>query len=130
MAVVAVDPAQLRRAAEQIQAVADRIGRAAPSRPSGFTVPGQRGWQTPGHLTAAVGGWADHLGDLVAGLAALAADLNRLADLFRAADRGASELASAPTPAAAVTSVGSPTPRASVGGAAASARAAAAGVAA
>ena len=93
MAVVAVDPVELRSAAAQVRVVADRVARAATMRPAGLTVPGQRGWQSAGQLASAAGAWADHLRDVAAGFEELAADLGGLEDLLVAADRAAAEVA-------------------------------------
>jgi hypothetical protein len=89
MTTVAVDPADLRSAVEQVRTAAERVFRSVATHGDGLVVPAQRGWQAVAALGPAAQAWADHLSALAAGLEAMAVDIGVLTDAAVGADREA-----------------------------------------
>lgn len=89
MTVVAADPQQLRRAAEQVRYVAELITRSVAARGDGLAVPAQSGWRSIGELDAAARAWAEHLNRLAAEVEGMAVDLTAVAGALAAADADA-----------------------------------------
>lgn len=89
MTVVAADPEQLRRAAEQVRFAAQELSRSVAARGGELAVPATGGWRSPGELGAAAGAWVEHLDRLADAIQAMAVDLQAVAATLAAADDAA-----------------------------------------
>ena len=91
MTVLSVYPEDLRRAADDVAAVADAVGGSVEAHHDGLVVPGQRGWATTTQLDAAAQAVTDQLLRLAREVAETAGDLHTLATGFAIADHEAAQ---------------------------------------
>lgn len=87
--VLRVDPAHLRRAADEVRVAALDIEELLKTHATRLGVPGQRAWESASQLATATRVWCDHLDRLAADLDQAATTLASVADVFVAADRAA-----------------------------------------
>lgn len=81
MAIIAIDPGDLRRAADDVDATAAQLG----GDHGELAGSGQPGWECANQLSVTARAWVDYLDGFRADLGDLAKDLRSLADNFVAA---------------------------------------------